>query len=160
MTDKISQIRGYSDNNGQSLIEVIVAIGIVTLVLAGLVSAVTFSLSNSQFARNKALATKYAQEGMEWLRVQRDSNWYAFNQMSPDSGSLYCMSALPATITSLPPGACNTLVIDDSYDIFRREVTLTGNTDDDRVNILLRVWWPQGTRDSEVSVNTILTKWQ
>lgn len=149
-----------ADVKGQSLIEVIVAIGIVTLVLAGLVSAVTFSLSNSQFARNKALATKYAQEGMEWLRVQRDANWYSFNQMSPDSGSLYCMSTLPATVTTLPPGVCNTLVIDDTYDIFRREVTLTGVVADDRVNITLRVWWPQGTRDSEVSVNTILTRWQ
>ena len=50
---------------GQSLLEVMVALAVSTLVLTSLVSAVVVSVRNARFAKNQSLATKYAQEGID-----------------------------------------------------------------------------------------------
>lgn len=61
--------------HGQSLFEVVIAIGVAALILVAAVSLSTTSLRNSNFTKNNALATKLAQEGGEWIRQQRDSGW-------------------------------------------------------------------------------------
>lgn len=63
---------------GQSLFEVIVAVGMVAIILMGIVSLAASSVRNSSFSRNNTLATKYAQEEIEWLREQRDTSWTDF----------------------------------------------------------------------------------
>jgi Tfp pilus assembly protein PilV len=63
---------------GQSLFEVLVAVGISALILLGVVSLATSSVRNSNFSKNNSQATKYTQEEMEWLREQRDADWSAF----------------------------------------------------------------------------------
>lgn len=61
-------------SKGQTLLEVILAIGVACIVLIGLTRAVTVALRNAQFAKNQALATQYAQEGMEKARQLRDQD--------------------------------------------------------------------------------------
>lgn len=158
----ILEKQNYFSESGQTLVEVVVAAVIITLILVALVSAITFSLSNVQYARNKALATKYAQEAVEWLRSQRDAGWYTFNGMAPDTATTYCVSGFPANVSSLTSGACTSCpsgCINDDYGIFQREVILTGNVADDGVNITVKVFWQQGQRTEQVIVNTYLTKW-
>lgn len=65
--------------NGQSLIEVLFALGIAVVIIVALVSVTIGSLRNAQFAQNQVLATKYANEGMEKIRAYRDQNdWTIF----------------------------------------------------------------------------------
>lgn len=59
---------------GQSLFEVIVALGISALIIVALVSLASNSIQNANFSKNKTLAATYAQEASEWLRQQRDSD--------------------------------------------------------------------------------------
>ena len=59
-------------NKGQTLVEVVLAVAVASLVLIGLTRATIVALRNAQFAKNQALATQYAQEGMESLRKCRD----------------------------------------------------------------------------------------
>lgn len=73
---------------GQSLLEVLAALGAGVIVLTAITVAVITSLSNAQFSKNQNIATQYAQEGMELLRKMRDSDWAAFSSLS--SGS-YCL---------------------------------------------------------------------
>lgn len=61
------------NNKGQSIIEVLVAFVILTFVLTGIVIAGLYSVRNTQFARNKSIATKLASEQLERVRVKRDS---------------------------------------------------------------------------------------
>lgn len=145
-------------DSGQSLLEVVVGIAIATIVLAALLSAITFSLANAQYARNKALATKYAQESVEWLREKRAGSWYSLSSKAPPSGPTYCVNTYPANIGALNPGACAGTINDD-YDVFRRTIKLTGNNVD-RVEVESVVSWNQGNRVSEVKLNTTLTLWQ
>lgn len=57
---------------GQSLIEVIVALGLISLVLVTLIAAITFSLASVQLSRNRTQSSKLGQEAIEWVRQQRD----------------------------------------------------------------------------------------
>jgi type II secretory pathway pseudopilin PulG len=63
---------------GQSLFELVVAIGISALIIVVLVSLVGNALQNAAFARNETLAGNYAQQATEWLRGQRDSDTNTF----------------------------------------------------------------------------------
>jgi prepilin-type N-terminal cleavage/methylation domain-containing protein len=63
---------------GQSLIEVLVAMGIISIVITSVVTIVTTSLGNTQFSRDQDTATKYAQEGLELTRSIRNSSYSAF----------------------------------------------------------------------------------
>lgn len=71
--------------SGQSLFEVVVALAISALVVVALVSLVSGSIRNATFSKNKSLASNYAQEAVEWLRGQRDSDVATFvtNSLTP-----------------------------------------------------------------------------
>ena len=161
---------------GTTLLEVIFTIVVIGMVLGALITAVNYGLSNAQYARNKALATKYGQEAVEWLRNERSflgwSEFYA--KACSVSGCAYCVDTLPACPAAgsccnspNPPGACwpgsasctPTQVINDQFDSFHREVTLEQDGVD-KVNVQVRVFWQQGNRDSEIELNTYLTRWQ
>ncbi len=143
---------------GQSLIEAVVAIAVVSLVLVGLISAVTFSLANVQFSRNKAGADKYAQEVIEWLRSERETlGWSDFYDKAQNAGTTYCLNDLASWLVA---GAC-TPGSTISGTIFTREVFLDGNGGiKDQVSVKVTVSWQQGSRRSENVVNTYLNKWQ
>ncbi|MCR4305671.1 MAG: hypothetical protein NUV73_01130 [Candidatus Daviesbacteria bacterium] len=61
-----------SNEKGQSLLEVIVAVTVGILVVSALTFATIFSLRNAGFAKASAQATKLAQEGIEMVRTGRD----------------------------------------------------------------------------------------
>jgi len=63
---------------GQSLFEVVFTAGVAALILVAVASLAAVSVRNSGFSKNNAMAAKYAQEQIEWLRAQRDSSWDNF----------------------------------------------------------------------------------
>lgn len=63
---------------GQSLFEVIVAVGLVSVIMVALLSLSTVGVRNSSFSRNNVIATKYVQEATEWIRSERDTDWNDF----------------------------------------------------------------------------------
>lgn len=65
---------------GQSLFELILAVGISALIIVSIVSLVNNSLQNAAFSRNESLAANYAQAATEWLRGQRDNRIDTFIQ--------------------------------------------------------------------------------
>lgn len=59
---------------GQGLIEIIVAIGIGTILILALVSLSTRATRNSDVSRNQAQATRLASEGLEVIRSLKSNN--------------------------------------------------------------------------------------
>lgn len=59
---------------GQSLLEIVVLIGVVVIIGSGLVVVTLTSLKNSQFSKNQLQATKYAQGAIDAIRTIRDRN--------------------------------------------------------------------------------------
>lgn len=64
---------------GSTLVEVLIAITVVTLVLVTSISGLTLVTRNRRYSTQEALSTKYNQESLEWFRKQRDSmGWSSF----------------------------------------------------------------------------------
>lgn len=66
-------------NKGFTLIEVIVALGIISLVSVGVMFAISLSLSSAAKIKNDLIAANFAQEGLEIVRGIRDRDWHLGN---------------------------------------------------------------------------------
>ena len=66
-----------SNQSGQTLIETIIAISVLTLALTSGLALAIFSLSSTSRGYNQMVATNLAREGIEVVRMMRDSNWLA-----------------------------------------------------------------------------------
>lgn len=73
------------NQKGQSLIEIIIALGVVMIVTLGFTNITLTALRNSQHAKNQNQATRHTQEALEIIRVIRDLN-YGVNV--PTSGTV------------------------------------------------------------------------
>ncbi len=86
--------------SGQTLLEVMVALGAATLIMSAIVAVVISSLSNEQFGINQNQATQFAQEGLDVLRNTSQSNWGTFSGYS----NYYCLPQGGVVPTPLPAG--------------------------------------------------------
>lgn len=89
------------NNAGQSLFEVVIAVGISALIITGVVVAALNSIQNSAYAKNKSVASNYVQETMDWLRKVRDVETQAFKSKAVPNG-VYCMATLPSSVNGWP----------------------------------------------------------
>ncbi|MBI2590673.1 MAG: hypothetical protein HYW33_02205 [Candidatus Blackburnbacteria bacterium] len=129
--------------SGQTLFELVIAVGVAVLVVTGIVALVTLSLRNSGFARDQALATRYAQDALEWLRSERDNGWNTF--YSRTTISTWCLNSLGWT----SPGSCGSNKITGTK--FGRQAEFSV-IDANSVNAQVRVSWTdsQGTHQSKI----------
>lgn len=112
---------------GQTILEVLLALGASVIILGAVTIAVVSSLNNAQFSKNQNLANHYAWEGMEVIRKIRDSSWANFSSYTDKN---YC---LPQQSTELQPKDLNSppgLNCVQNVGIFVREVVLERNAAD------------------------------
>lgn len=75
------------NKRGFTLIEVIVAIGIISLVSTGAMFAISLSLASANRIRNNLIAAGLAQEGLEIVRGIRDRDWHLGNTFGASLGN-------------------------------------------------------------------------
>lgn len=63
-----------SKQSGQSLLEITITLGICVVIIVALTITTIQGLQSSQFSQNQVQATKYAQEGLEKIRLLKISN--------------------------------------------------------------------------------------
>lgn len=121
---------------GQTLVEATVALASILLTLAAISVAISTSVSNSQFVKQQSQASKFAQDGMEQLRYERNTNTTTFFARN----GIYCMNQDNNLVT----GACVTANLSNT---FKREVAFTqsssvecGNT----TKVVVSVYWATG----------------
>ena len=78
--DKKNKVKFCKNTRGFTLLEMIVAIFIVTVALIGIMSLIHRSIVSAQISYSKLTAAYLAQEGLEIIRNIRDSNWLAQSQ--------------------------------------------------------------------------------
>lgn len=106
---------------GQTLIEVVAALGVSLVVISAMTVAVITALSTAQFSKNQNLATQYAQQGMEIMREKSNTEFNTFT-----SSATYCLSKNSTTLVASGGTSC-TANIDST---FVRQVTVEpGSTD-------------------------------
>ncbi len=151
---------------GQTIIEIIVATGIVALVMTSIVALVSVSIKGASEAKSKAIATKYDQEVMEFFREQRSLlGWESFLAVFPQSGSktTYCFATLPATtlaFTQMIASPCSNAYV-DPMKIFTRQADVQVNTVNGQkvVDVTAYVTWMDGVHLRNFSIAQQFFQW-
>lgn len=161
----IIQTNVKEEVKGQSLFEMIVALGVMALIILGLVKLSTFSINNSSSSRNNSSANRYAQETIEWLRGQRDAGWTNF--VSRATGTLnVCFASNVWGGAATTTGAyCTSSSCAISGTLFNRGVFFTQETTDplfpnDTIKAEVRVCWSDSRGKHEVKTTTLFTNWR
>ncbi len=120
--------------------------GISVLILVTLVSGVTVSLRNIQFANSKAQATKYAQEALEAVRSIRDRDWDLITDgehglMWSDAQAQWDFAQSSDTIGQLS-----------------RVVIITDGGTPDSKRVMVVVSWREGSEIKNVTLYTMVVK--
>jgi len=139
---------------GQSLFEVVVAVGVFALIIAAIVGLATSSIRNTTFTRNNALATRYSQEAVEWLRTQRDTDWTSFHTRAVAVPPTYCM----ANLSWADFGDCG-LSDEIAETILFRQVDFSDVTDTS-VTATITTSWTDSQGTHQVEVSTEFTDWR
>ncbi len=140
------------NNSGQSFFEVVVAIGLISIVLVTLVALGALSIRASVYSRNQTQASRYTQQAIEWLREEKSASWVTFKVRAGTPNwcldSLYWASA----------GSCSGSQI-ISGTIFTRSLKFT-NLDAETIQADVQTTWvdKQGTHTAPTS--TIFTSWK
>lgn len=136
---------------GQTLFELVIAVGVAVLVVTGIVALVTLSLRNANFARDQAQATRYAQEALEWLRSERNNGWNTFYSRMATSLT-WCFDVLSWS----SPGPCGSGSVITGTKFARRAVFSVVEANRSISAQVLVSWTDsQGTHQSKVE--TIFT---
>jgi type II secretory pathway pseudopilin PulG len=143
------------NQKGQSLVEMIVVVGMVILLVTGIVAGTTASLGRSETTQARSDALTFAQAGIELARGQRDNGWTAFEAMGSVGGTKYCVGS--DQIWRDPPCLSN---IDSKY---TRSVTLqfAPVSSVPTMTVTSQVLWGDTTDPSNtVQLTTYLTQWK
>ncbi len=94
----------YYKQDGQSILEVLIALALIILFLAGIVVVELIALKNVEFGQNKSISTRLAQQQLERARVIRDT--VGLDELSTKcTGTCYINSDLTPFPGLTPTGA-------------------------------------------------------
>lgn len=138
--------------SGQSLFEVILALFVITMIIVAVVVLSTNSISNSLFSRNKTLAARYSQEGIEWLRLEKERDFPALAVVA--GTAKYCLDGL--NFNNL--GACNSSEFIPNTE-FAREVNFVKLSENSKTLIEATVvtYWTDSKGYHESRSSTVFT---
>lgn len=98
------------NHRGQSLLEAVVALGIITIVIMGLIRAGVVGVRNSSSSETQALTARYGTEAIEWLRNEESIlGWASFSAPFNTVGDYYCLPNSPLTVSVSLTGALGSL---------------------------------------------------
>jgi len=155
--------------HGSSLIEVIIAIAVVSLVMTAVAAVISISLQNTSRAQAKVIGTKHTQEGIEYFRAQRTlMGWESFLSafQNGNVSTVYCLASLPFTtvggLEQLPNRPCGVTEFADVRNLYKREADVTLGTvaGQQTVTITVRMVWPDGMQSVRSSATVQLQKSQ
>ncbi len=138
---------------GQSLIEVVVSVGMISILFVSLLSLVSLSLKNSRLARARSQAVSLAQEGIELMRAYRDYNVTAIFSLLDESYNLPANWVVADGLSAL---CQNQPSINNVYWRCVRFTTLGANEIETEVS----VGWKEGSQDFATSQTTTLSLWE
>jgi len=151
--NKIFKFQNKSKQLGSSMIEILIATGVVGLVMTAVAASLVLSVKNSSISKYKVLAATRAQEAMEVFRRERVLlGWTQFYETL--SESTYCINTLAsdsAQFKAMTSGTC----ADGSAiagTVFTRE-SLVNPSGGDVVRVEIVVKWLDG--DIERKANLI-----
>ncbi len=165
-----------------SLIEVLIFVTILTLFFIVAAAVIVTSLRNMKINEHKILATRYAEELMEWLRSDKETDWGGttctgscpdpvapvnFTERATKCGTnacTFCFNTTPISEWPTSSGTCAAgNFLNDNNNLFKREVVLTSQTTGsyvDKVEAAITVSWSELGNSYHVNSNSVFTIWE
>ncbi len=177
MSITMEVIKKYSQNNdGMSLIEVLIAVGLLVVVGAAMVQLGVVALTTSDASRVRSIALQLADESIEIARSVRDNDSASFFALTSlalgqkyfalPKGSTTFTPVLASRCdpTSTPPKVhadctLSGIAVGSGTQDFYRIISLNPISDD-RFELTAYVLWNNKGELSHVSTGTILTRWK
>ena len=132
------------NQNGQSLVELIIALVVAGIILVSLVRVVVISLNNVEFSRNKNFSLHLAQSKIEEIRKDRDFlGWEKFLEGCLDEEE-----------------KLDELGNFDDDGKFTRKTTFLKDEGNQKVDVKIEVFWSDSKGQHSSIVNSTLTKWK
>jgi type II secretory pathway pseudopilin PulG len=152
------------NNKGQSIIEVIVAVAILTIIAATSVVAILGSLNTTRLAEEETQAATYAMEGIEAVQSIRNQNWasiVAGTYGLAKSGSVWSFSGSSDDPDGSGKFTRVVTIADVSRDTNGDIVTSGGTDDTDTKQVTAVINWNFNTaRSNSVDMVGLVTNWQ
>ncbi len=123
---------------GQTLIEVLAGLGLILIVVTALIGMGVVALKASTSARNRTVAAKLANEGMEMARSVRDQSGFA------------ALASIPA----------QGIDVDGDGDNDFTRATIVSLESPGKKKIVVTVSWPESSGTKTTSVSSYLTDWR
>ena len=130
MFDNMKEVK----SNGQLLIEILIALAVMTVAMVGALAVSTRAIRVSRVARSTAEASKYAENVLETLKRTKES----------DPGTFFTNSTCPV---------CGPFGVNLEYSC-SLSCSFNGDVDD----VTVTVSWVENGSTSSVKLQTILTK--
>ncbi|MEK7513538.1 MAG: hypothetical protein AAB430_00120 [Patescibacteria group bacterium] len=144
-------------NSGQSLVEMVVAVGMMSLLMVALLSVTSLSIKNTRLAQSRTQAVGLVQEGVELMRAYRDFNWNGFYAKA--NGQSYVLLDNWTVETGLTQTGCSQTSYFDASNFFSRCVKLS-TIEAGNVSVEVTVYWQEGSQLKQVVQSTNLSLWE
>lgn len=145
-------------SSGQSLVEVVVGVGMMSLLLVALLALISLSVKNSRVAKNRAQAVFLAQEGIELMRTYRDFGWQEFF-LHADGNDYELNDVWTVDAGGLSTTGCDQENLIYEGSIYSRCVNLDASGTD-LVKVAVTVYWHEGSKNNRVLQSTNLSIWK
>jgi len=168
-----------NNNSGISILEVVVAIMIITMGMVGVLSLVIQNVEAQYINKNVLMASGLAQEGLELVRNIRDLNWLTpgndpiigWKQNIVGDGT-YTMdygglASIKMAVNSIDEAGARLYV--DSKGLYTHTVTavaanfyrlITVVDNIDYLDVKCAIRWKDGTQDHNYTAETYLYNWR
>jgi len=138
--------------SGQSLVEMVVAVGIAAMVIVALLIGAVVSIRNVQFSRNQSRAMELNREVSEWLRSQEKTSWSQLWSNGSELGEPYCFWHFNFDLNICSD---DDNLIDDKF--IRQGVLQQDGRD--KLEITITTSWNDTFGDHDETITTYLTKY-
>lgn len=136
-------------NKSFSLVEVLVFIAVLGLFFVAALSVATFNLKNMKIQEHKILATRYAEEAVEWVKQEKEDDWSVFIIRGSLIGITYCLNSLN---WSNLPNPCDYSL----GTIYKRELVIKNSgLPVNQVETTITVYWQDMGTDLSVPIKTV-----
>jgi len=162
---------------GFTMIEIVVVIFIVSVGILGVMSLIVQNVKSQAYNKNSLIASQLAQEGIEMMRMVRDTNWLTNSQFNNNLGGSGVGRAYFMDYTDVVPRDFNgnslhlKLIVDSQgfyhdYDYssgtvsgFYREIIVSRPTDHS-LKVNCTVSWQERGQSHSYTLETKLYDWK
>ena len=148
---------------GFSLVEVMVFVSILGVFFITAISVSIYTLRDMRTSQNRVFATKYAQDMVEWLKSEKETNWDTFyNNATAMNGTCKQFNKADidwVNIADCTSGPRESIGVINDLGIFTRKVTFTTNASPS-VKVHVDVIWSDSRQSYSVPLDTVFVPWQ